>query len=64
MSSESDWYEVEIVNDGQDQLSVHARGDSPDKEPVVLDPGASRVMHVRGNLRLKIAAGQSRTLTS
>lgn len=47
---------VTIVNDGSCAITVEARGDSPSKEPPVLEPGDSRHIQILGDLHVKIAA--------
>lgn len=59
MPEDTSCCDVEIVNTGRDQIAVHARGDSSDKEPFIIEPGGTRKMEVRGNLLLEITAGRS-----
>lgn len=46
---------VSIINDGDCAITVEARGDSPDKEAPVLEPGESRRMTVVGELQVDVA---------
>ena len=51
---------VSITNDGDCAIIVEARGDNPDLDPPVLEPGKTRRITVVGELQVDVACERDR----